>query len=221
MPLPRGTFQTCVFALLLPCLPACPPALFSPSAHRPLALCCIGTCHLCLQLHVLPSFFPPSIRNHQPPSTPCLPNKLFRQSTCSILRALIPVAPGTSGPLQLGCGCHHPVNHHPLATRRPKLRIIAIKLVHSRFVLYTKPFIDDKDGRAKTHYFRQRTASPESFHDIACANPFPALRLTSGISSRNANKLTVLRYNSNTQHLIPSTSAFRPGNKFHYGRQGR
>lgn len=61
-----------------------------------------------------------SIRNHQPPSPPCLPNKLFSQSTCTILRALIPVAPGSPGPSQLGCGCHHPVNHHPLAARHPK-----------------------------------------------------------------------------------------------------
>lgn len=115
-PLPRGTFQASCL-----CLTVSLPHFLPPCAHHPLAFCCTGTCHLPLQLHGPPSLSSAVSETTSPPSPPCLPNKLFSQSTCTILRALIPVPPGSPGPSQLGCGCHHPVNHHLwLAARHPK-----------------------------------------------------------------------------------------------------
>lgn len=141
-PLPRGMFQASCL-----CLTVSLTHLLSPCPHPPLVLYCVGTCHLPLQLHGPPSLSPAVSETTSPPSTPCLPNKLFRQSTSSILQALIPVAPGTSGPSQLGCGCHHPVNHHPLATRHPKPALSQSNLSTSRLFCTSSASTTKTDAR--------------------------------------------------------------------------
>lgn len=109
----------------LPASPARPLLLVRASSPRVVLYWHLPSC-LCSCVFYHP-FLPAALETDHPPTSP--PQYLVYQINFSInplVRsppALIPATPGTSGPSQLGCGCHHPVNQQPLATRHPKLAL--------------------------------------------------------------------------------------------------
>lgn len=143
----------------------------------------VSTCHIPLQLQrprslssALSQVITP--RQHRVYQINFSSNPLLQSSKLS---SLWHQAPRVS---QLGCGCHHPVNHpvnHPSACHSTTKRLhITDKLANSSSVFFLHSFSSTTvtNTRGLTH-----PANPplhQLLHVIACATPFPALRLTFG-----------------------------------------